>query len=176
MLFRYFLTKQELIECVYEYIYIRTWNPDWEILLQDGSMTLRERLQKFYSSNHAVIFKYEWIRIFFFSALRDTGLKNRYLRLVKEKIVRNICIELRKELALPSAVEIPIEEGEMDLVWSLQGQVLFTAVRRFIYGEMLDERIRSIIENEIQTFMGGAASIVPAIVAHAQQRDAQNCR
>ena len=46
LLYRYFPTKEALINQVYEVVYIAKWNPDWEILLQDRTIPYESRLRK----------------------------------------------------------------------------------------------------------------------------------
>src|SRR5690606_9645402 len=48
LLYRYFPTKEALIERVYERVYIARWNPDWEDLLRDRSLPIEQRLKRYY--------------------------------------------------------------------------------------------------------------------------------
>ena len=43
LLFRYFPSKQALIERVYQEVYLGRWNPQWEQLIQDRRLPLRWR-------------------------------------------------------------------------------------------------------------------------------------
>src|SRR6202047_4229339 len=49
-LFRYFPTKEALIERVYEEVYLSRWQPEWEMILQDTSRPLDQRLIEFYEA------------------------------------------------------------------------------------------------------------------------------
>ena len=62
-LFRYFPTKEALIERVYKEVYLSRWQPEWEALLRDPAHPLEQRLIDFYSAYLASIFRYDWVRI-----------------------------------------------------------------------------------------------------------------
>src|SRR5258708_6230170 len=62
-LFRYFPTKEALIERVYKKVYLGGWQPEWETVLHDSSQPLDKHLIDFYESYLYVIFRYDWVRI-----------------------------------------------------------------------------------------------------------------
>src|SRR3984957_9466511 len=66
-LFRYFPTKEALIERVYLEVYFNRWQPEWETLLRDTSRPLSARLTDFYTAYLPVVFRYDWVRIFLFA-------------------------------------------------------------------------------------------------------------
>ncbi|NDA92718.1 MAG: TetR/AcrR family transcriptional regulator, partial [Betaproteobacteria bacterium] len=49
LLYRYYPSKQDLIEAVFEAVFLKPWNPAWTKALQDRSKPLRDRLIDFYS-------------------------------------------------------------------------------------------------------------------------------
>src|SRR5713226_9202865 len=49
-LFRYFPTKEALIERVYKEMYLSRWQPEWETVLRDPAKPLEARLIGFYES------------------------------------------------------------------------------------------------------------------------------
>src|SRR3546814_6333041 len=48
LLFRYFASKNALIERVYQEVFIGRWNPYWEIVISNRNVPLRERLVNVY--------------------------------------------------------------------------------------------------------------------------------
>ena len=50
LLYRYFPSKVDLIEAVYEKVYLDRWNPDWDAALLDRSKPVKERFQEFYEA------------------------------------------------------------------------------------------------------------------------------
>ena len=115
LLFRYFPTKDDLIDRVYEEVYLSRWKDAWPEGLKDRSVPLEERLVRYYEDYGASIFNYEWVRIFMFSGLKGEPINRRFLQIVREKILCVISAELRHDLGLPSPSEQPISSEEIDL-------------------------------------------------------------
>ena len=76
-LFRYFPTKDDLIDRVYEEVYLSRWKDEWVDDLTDRTVSLEERLIRYYEDYVATIFGYEWIRIFMFSGLKGEPINQR---------------------------------------------------------------------------------------------------
>ncbi len=74
LLYRYFPSKEALIERVYQEVFVGRWNPSWEKIITDRSVPLKARLVHFYREYAEVILTYEWIRLFMFAGLKDLGL------------------------------------------------------------------------------------------------------
>src|SRR5260370_9988982 len=94
-LFRYFPTKEALIERVYQEVYLSRWQPEWETVLHDPAKPLERRLIEFYESYLPAIFRYDWVRIFVFAGLKGVSICRRYLDLIQKKVVEPLGIELR---------------------------------------------------------------------------------
>jgi len=73
-LFRYFPTKEALIERVYKEVYLDRWQPEWDAVLHDPAKPLEKRLIDFYGSYLPAIFRYDWVRIFVFAGLKGVGI------------------------------------------------------------------------------------------------------
>lgn len=162
LLFRYFPTKDDLVERVYQQVYLGRWRAEWEDWLRDRSQPLETRLRKFYKSYLSVIFTYDWVRIFFFAGLRGVNINDRYLHVLSTKIVDPICAEVRHSLGLAAPSDVPISEIERAAVWGLQGQILYISVRKFIYNQTI-EMPESIADAAIDVFLSGISRVaIPA--------------
>ncbi|WP_346899087.1 TetR/AcrR family transcriptional regulator [uncultured Roseibium sp.] len=126
LLFNYFATKDDLIEAVYEQVYLNRLSPDWPTRLTDRSVSLRQRLLDFYTEYSTLIFQYEWMRIFMFSGLYGAQLNRRYLKHLGDVILRPLLGEL--ELAARSD-EVPVMED----IWNLHGGIVYIGIRQHIY-------------------------------------------
>src|SRR5512141_2210884 len=133
LLYRYFPTKQGLVERVYREVFLRRWNPAWETLLADRTRTLGERLRLIYGAYVRVIFNYEWVRIFMFAGLRGGDINRRYLRIVRDHLFLPICRELRAEAGLPTLERLPVTEGELEACWRMHGGFYYMAIRKWVY-------------------------------------------
>jgi AcrR family transcriptional regulator len=171
LLFRYFPTKEALIDRVYQRVYLGRWRPEWEDWLKDREQPLERRLKRFYASYLAVILTYEWIRIFFFAGLRGVNINDRYLAVLRDRVVTIICNEVRHTYQLPAATQSPITSLELDAVWGLQGQILYIAVRKYIYEQPI-EAPEKIAEAAIDVFLAGIPAVSAAAVKSGGAPDA----
>ena len=126
LLFNYFATKDDLIEAVYEQVYLNRLSPDWPARLTDRSVSLRQRLLDFYTEYSTLIFQYEWMRIFMFSGLYGAQLNRRYLKHLGDVILRPLLGEI--EFAAQSD-EVPVMED----IWNLHGGIVYIGIRQHIY-------------------------------------------
>src|SRR6202048_1069168 len=94
-LFRYFPTKEALIERVYKEVYLSRWQPEWEIILHDTAQPLESRLVTFYESYFPMIYGCDWVRFFVFAGLRGVSITQRYLNLIQKKVVEPLGFDLR---------------------------------------------------------------------------------
>jgi AcrR family transcriptional regulator len=169
LLFKYFPTKGHLVDRVYKEVYLSRWNPYWEALLVNRELPLRERLLKFYSEYGRRIMDYHWIRIFIYAGLLGSQINKNYLDLLKNRIIHKICGELRHEAGLPGLADHELTERDLQLVWALQGSILYLAIQRHVYRNLSDEEIDGIIEDRVDAFMKGALTVVGRAEASATQ-------
>ena len=165
LLYRYFPSKERLIERVYREVYLRRWNPEWETLLADRSLPLAERLTQFYRAYARAIFNYEWVRIFVFSGMRGVSINRRYLRIIRERLLKPICREIRAEAGLPDFAAVPLTSAELELAWSLHGGFFYMAVRKWIYRLPIPKDLDGTIAREAKAFAWGAPGVVKEILA-----------
>jgi AcrR family transcriptional regulator len=164
LLFRYFPTKDDLIDKVYEEVYLSRWKDEWTEGLKDRSLPLEERLKRYYEDYAASIFNYEWIRVFMFSGLKGEPINRRYLEIVREKILEVVAAELRHDLGLPGVGAVPIRKDEIDLIWSLQGSIFYVGVREWAYQEPAPDELSIYIRRTVQTFLGGVGPVMRELV------------
>jgi AcrR family transcriptional regulator len=158
LLFRYFPTKELLIERVYEHVLLSRWNPAWEALLQDRSRPLRQRLKCFYKDYGGTILDRDWLRIFMYAGLKGASINGSYLSMLRERTLIPICVELRRDYGLPSAEDVPISEYEIELVWGINGRIVYLGVRKWIYQTPVPDDLNAIIEAAVDVFCDGAAT------------------
>jgi AcrR family transcriptional regulator len=164
-IYRHFPSKEALIERVYEHVYLSRWQDHWAALIKDRSRPLETRLTQFYLEYAERIFDHDWVRIFVFSGMKSFDITNRYLAIVSEKIITPAVIEARKELDLPAPSRAPITERERELFWGLHGRIFYIAIRKFVYGTPVPEKLDDIIADATHQFMAGAPHVLRRIVA-----------
>ncbi|OZI59425.1 TetR/AcrR family transcriptional regulator [Bordetella genomosp. 11] len=163
LLYRYFKSKQDLIDKVYLHVFMGRWQPQWVTLLRDRSVPLQERLARFYVEYARATYQPEWIRIYMFAGLESSGLNRRYLQLIKKELLAPCCEELRHYCGLPD--DTPISEQEIEFYWTLHDGLFYTAIRETIYQSPMevsfDDKVRYAVEN----FLAGARSVYPRLVS-----------
>ena len=125
LLYRYFDSKDELIAEVYETVYVRRWRPEWDEMLADRSVALRERLINFYLAYTEVVFQRDWMRIFLFAGLKGGEINRRYIDRVRGSILEPIIRECRHRNDLSTG---QVTDDEIELAWSVHGGIYYYGV------------------------------------------------
>jgi AcrR family transcriptional regulator len=164
LIFRYFPSKAALIERVYQEVYVGRWNSYWESIIADRSIPLQTRLLRFYKDYARVALTYDWVRIFMFSGLRGENINTRYLEFLRSRVLEPIAKELRVELGLPGFEEVPLTEGEVELIWGINARVFYLGQRLWIFNAPLTLDIDQIIDQTITSYLAGAKQTIPDLI------------
>lgn len=156
LLYRYFPSKEALIERVYDAVYVQRWQPRWETLLVNRDFPLHDRLVRFYQEYARAVYDYVWVRIFMFAGLKGVDINTRYLSIVKDKVLLPICSEVRAHLDLPTLKDVPASEAELELVWNLHGTFFYRAIRTFVYNMPMADDVDGMIAQDVRTFLAAA--------------------
>ena len=161
LLYKYFPTKEAMIERVFDRLLSGHWDPRWENLLDDTAVPLRERLVRFYRDYARVVLTYEHVRLFLFSGLSHFTFNSRYYAIVTERIFMRIARALRTEFAPQggNAAKGPIRDDELEVVQSLHGAVYHVGFRKWIHTPPLRGDIDHLIELKVDLFLEGAAAM-----------------
>ncbi|MDA0706372.1 MAG: TetR/AcrR family transcriptional regulator [Proteobacteria bacterium] len=159
LLYRYFPTKRDLIERVFNEVYLNLESPDWSNLLTDRSRPLHDRFCDFYGAYSDMTYRYEWIRIFMFAALMGEKLNRRYTQLVEKKILTPMCDELRHYCDQPSIEEKPIRQLELDHIWVMHGGLFYYAIRKHIYHGRVSKDFPAIVSRAVAVMLAGSKAI-----------------
>ncbi len=133
LLFRYFPTKDALIDRIYETLFEGRWKPEWDEILGNRSRDLRERLIDFYLDYSQMLHDYEWGRIYLYSGLGGAGIAQRFARMVTDRVYARVVAELRHEFGRPDLAAEPMSEPEIELMWSLHGSIFYIGLRKWVY-------------------------------------------
>lgn len=162
VIYRHFDSKEALIERVYQHVYTSRWRSDWEALILDRSLPLEERLIRFYRAYVDCVFEYDWVRIFVSSGLKSYSLPQRYLSIIRTRVILPAAMELRHDLGLPERAPT---EAEEELFWGLHGGVFYMAIRKYIYSTDVPQDAAAAVTRTVRAFMGG----IKAQVTEAQR-------
>ncbi len=168
LLYRYFPSKQDLIQAVFDAVFMRRWDPSWEKLLHDKTLDLRERLRQFYVQYAKATYRPEWIRIYMYAGLADMGFNRNYLTMVRKKILINMCEEFRSAFVPAKLLkDAPtITSREIELAWNLHGSMFYWAVRQHIFGaKPVGTSFEDRTADAVDLFLAGAQVQYPLLVA-----------
>jgi AcrR family transcriptional regulator len=175
LLYRYFESKEALIDRVYSEVF--KWRRDWEKLIADRSVRLTERLYAFYLDYASVILREEWIRIFIFSGLTREGINTKYLDKLRNKIFLPVLAEVRAAFDIDEPSSEMELEAEIELIWSLHAAIFYLGVRKWVYGLPVPEDLRAGIEQKVDMFLHGAPVVMRKLrQARAAQQPAASKR
>lgn len=148
LIFRYFPTKDDLIERIYQQLYAGRWNPDWEKLIDDRSRPLASRLTDMYKIYVTEVLTSDWVCIFLFSGLKGALFNKRYIELIGKRLIEPICLEIEH-----SAPRLGLSRDQLrELVWGLHGSVFYLSVRKWVYEVPVADPVAS-VEILVRNFM-----------------------
>ncbi|MBN9406409.1 MAG: TetR/AcrR family transcriptional regulator [Burkholderiales bacterium] len=160
LLYRYFPSKEVLIDRVYDEVFSSRWNPEWEEWLADRTHPLRERLCHYLKDYAKFVLRNEWVRIFIYAGLTRGGINQKYLNRLRERHFAVIARELRHSYGIPEPRGAADEEDEIELVWSMHSGVFYFGVRKWIYEESIPRNIDHHIELRVDAFLEGAPNVL----------------
>ena len=165
LLYRYFSSKQALVDRVYQTVFEGRWNPAWVALLRDRSMPFRERLIEFYRQYAAATYRPDWIRIYMYAGLSGPTLNQRYIKLIKRELMPAYCGELRHHCGIDNLDDKRIFEEEMEFVWGLHGGIFYSAVRQHVYKTRIKVDFVTQVGFLVDNFLAGAKTTYPRLLA-----------
>jgi AcrR family transcriptional regulator len=169
LLYKYFPRKEDLIDRVYREVYLGRWNPYWETVLANERLPLRDRLSQFYVDYASKIMDYEWVRIFMYAGLLGSDINAKYIDLLRQRVILRVCHALRAERGLPKIADSEVSPREEQLVWSLQGSMLYMAIQKHLYGFEVGVSLSSAVEDRVSAFMDGVPAVFETL-AQANRR------
>lgn len=164
LLYRYFASKEVLIERVYQDVFIGRWREHWQTVLTDRSLSIEDRLTRVYREYARVIDNREWLRILILAGMKGESLNHRYLEQVREKLIEPLCLEMRFEAGMKEPDSLPLTTQETDLAWSFHGTFIYRGIRKWIYELPVEDDLDIVVENAIRMFLGGFPAALATIL------------
>jgi AcrR family transcriptional regulator len=159
LLYRYFPSKQALIDRVFETTFIDRWDQSRTEGLLDFAKPLRQRLIDFYSVNAKRSAPVR-SRLFMRANLDDQRLADLYTSPLNERILFPLISALRQAADLPPLGAKPALRAERELVMTLHGGLAHLHIRRNIYNSPLPKDLTEHIEFYVDCFLAGALTTI----------------
>ena len=150
LLYRYFPTKADLIEAVYQTIYLERWNPSWDELLKDRCQTTRDRFFEFYRQYTEIVFEPVSLRLSYYAGLRDTEINQWYNHLIEELILKRLVREHRAELGQPD--EAYVSPTELEPAWQIHGGLMHYGWRKYVLGLRVAPDVDRVISDNLDMY------------------------
>ena len=166
LIYRYFPSKSDLIQAVYQEVYLTRWQPDWECDLGDASVPIRARLITFYQRFTQVVFTPEWIRIYLFAGLRGLEMNQWWISFVEQHLLRRMAAAVRQAHGLPAPANTPVGPEELELYWLFHGGIFYYGQRREVYGHLSEVSLPTFIANSVDALLDG----LPVTLARLLER------
>lgn len=160
LLYRYFPTKDLLIERIYEELFVKRIRPEWEAGLRNRAETLLQRLINFYLDYATMLHDHEWGRIYLYSGLGGATIAKRFVQQTKQGLFKRVIAELRHEFGLPDLDAVPMTEPETELMWSLHGSIFYIGIRVSVYGVPPPSDIPATVTQLVEQFYDNAKLIM----------------
>jgi AcrR family transcriptional regulator len=164
LLYRYFPSKQALIDRVYREVFVDPWRPEWFENLADRSKPLKRRLQEFYIAYAHTAIGYDRVRLFVLAGLKGLDINARFFKMLRARVFTAVLAEIRHSYHLPALNKVPMTELEAELIWSLHASIFYIGVRRWIYGLKVPENIDRVIAAKLSAMLDGMPKEIARIL------------
>jgi len=164
LLYRYFPSKQALIDRVYREVFVDPWLPEWLEKLADRSRPLKQRLQEFYIAHAHASIGHDRVRLYIFAGLKGLDINARFLRTMRKRIFTAVLAEIRHSYRLPPLSKAPMTELEAELIWGLFASIFYIGVRRWIYGLKVPEDIDRVVASKVSAMLDGMPKEIARIL------------
>lgn len=159
LLYRYFPTKQALIDKVYSQVYMARWNPLWEEILRDRERPFEDRLKTYYLEYAQNLLRNEWVRILIFAGLRQKGIDDKFFKLLHERIFKTVVYEARHEFGFTPEPDDDDLSLEIELVWALHASIFYIGMRRWVYQTSIPKNFNKVIEALVEGLIQSLAHL-----------------
>lgn len=165
LVYHYFPTKQALVDRVYLEVFEGRWKPEWEMLLDDRSLSVEDKLIQFYADYARTVLTREFVRILIFSGLTDRSITDRFFGMLGERLFPRIIRETRRYRGSRSRARTTAREHE--LLMGLHGGVFYGGLRWFVYGQAVhDEQPdlddETLIGDRVRSYLMASVALEPA--------------
>lgn len=152
LLYRYFPTKEALLDEVYRTAIAGPFKAVWFAELADRKLSVEGRLIRFYNEYFATVFTSKWLRLFMYSSLADVGMAPTYTSSMILQLLETIVFEV----GIEQNVEIPASKDlQHEIGWTLHGALSHYAIRRHLYGFNQNVSEDAILGIHVAQFLGG---------------------
>lgn len=165
LVYHYFPTKQALVDRVYMEVFEGRWRPEWEALLDSRTLSVEDKLIRFYVDYARTVLTREFVRILIFSGLTDRTITDRFFDMLGTRLFPRLVRETRRYRGCRSRARTTVREHE--LLMGLHGGVFYGGLRAFVYGQAMHAEApalddEELITDRVRAYLQASLSLEPA--------------
>lgn len=157
LLYRFFPTKEELLQEVYDTAIVGPFQARWFAELSDRNRPMHDRLNKFYNDYLDDVLGRRWLRLFLYSSLAEAGMAPDYISSIITKLTETIVSETAHERGKRLDID---PEAVHEIGWTIHGAVSHYAIRRHIYDASQVIPQDMVVAMHVSVFLNGFDAIV----------------
>lgn len=157
LLFRYFASKDEIIEAVFQTVFLGRLSPELRSAYERQTGNPVRKWTDFYSNYAPKIFDRVWVRIFISSALQEDVISRRYFDLLIVPLVTALAEDTERHCfgkAADPASECRLMS--LELAWMTHSSLFYSGLRRWVYHLDVPDDIVSIMAVRVRAHFAGA--------------------
>jgi AcrR family transcriptional regulator len=161
LLFRYFASKEEIIEAVFQTVYLGRFSPEMRRAIEAAHDDVVAKWIDFYRVYAPKIFDRTWIRIFISSALNQQTISRRYFEIVINPLIAKMADDTEIHCfgaTLP--VDSPIRVQTLELAWMTHSSLFYSGLRRWVYDLAVPSEIVETMAVRIKVHFAGARAVL----------------
>ncbi|WP_175483174.1 TetR/AcrR family transcriptional regulator [Salinihabitans flavidus] len=171
LIFQHFETKEDLVDAIYLEQFENLFDDAWISDLEDRSVSLYQRLVRFYEKYTEVVFEEKWMRVYFWSALEGAEINKRYTRFVAEHITKPIAVEVAWDVRRARSGETYAVDGvtdaEFEAIYTAHSGLLYFGMRKYLFQDAPDIDRTQIIHDCVASMLHGAPSVVQTYLSRS---------
>lgn len=156
LIIKYFGSKEELLNVVFNEIFMSRWEESRLEDLADRSRPLCERLISFYSWFFEITDDYNWIRSGIFSGLMGTDLSRWHFEIQVKRLIDSVARQVVMEFDENPDRALTLRDKE--IAWHLHSTFIQYLVRDHVYGRPVDRDKEATVVLVVEMFVGGLPS------------------
>ena len=154
LLYKYFPSKQMLIEAVFETVFERQSAGRWSTVLRDRATDLKARLRRFFVGYAQATYDYDWIRVYTQAAFAGGDLNRKYIAQVTRPLLQSIAEEVRLAAGLPLEKAAEVSELEIEILWLFHFGLYYHPYRTHVYGMPPPVPLEAIVDASLYGLLG----------------------
>ncbi len=169
LLFRYFASREEIIEAVFQTVYFGRFSPEMLQAIEVTNIDVVIKWTEFYRAYAPKIFDRTWIRIFISSALNQQTISRRYFEIIVSPLIAKMADDTEKYCfgeVLPAGS--PIRVQTLELSWMTHSSLFYSGLRRWVYDLSVPDEIVETMALRIKVHFAGAKAV---LVRNDQDRE-----